>query len=71
MQEQVAASTAFGAPSSLEVDLAEELTKRFASIKTLRFTNSGTEAVHYAIRTARAFTNREDVIKVEGGYSGE
>ena len=70
LQEQVAASTAFGAPSSLEVDLAEELTKRFASIKTLRFTNSGTEAVHYAIRTARAFTNREDVIKVEGGYSG-
>jgi glutamate-1-semialdehyde 2,1-aminomutase len=70
LSEQVSASTAFGAPSAIEVDLAEVLTKRFTSINALRFTNSGTEAVHYAIRTARAFTKRQDVIKVEGGYSG-
>ena len=70
LYEQAAASTAFGAPSSLEIELGEELIKRYKSIKSLRFTNSGTEAVYYAIRTARAFTKRDDVIKVEGGYSG-
>ncbi len=70
LQEQSVMSTAFGAPSLLEVELAEELSARVPSMENVRFTNSGTEAVYYAIRSARAFTGRDDIIKVEGGYSG-
>lgn len=70
LREQISQSTAFGAPSPLEVELAEELCARLPSLETVRFANSGTEAVYYAIRSARAFTGRDDVIKVEGGYSG-
>jgi glutamate-1-semialdehyde 2,1-aminomutase len=69
-REQVGKGTAFGAPSPLEVDMAAELRRRMPSLDSVRFANSGSEAVYYAIRTARAFTGRDRVIKVEGGYSG-
>jgi glutamate-1-semialdehyde 2,1-aminomutase len=62
--------TAFGAPTPLEVEMARELCARVPSLERVRFTNSGTEAGLYAIRTARAFTGRSDVIKAEGGYHG-
>lgn len=68
--EQIGRGTAFGAPSSLEVDLAAELRQRIRSLDAVRFASSGTEAVYYAIRTARAFTGRDAVMKAEGGYSG-
>jgi glutamate-1-semialdehyde 2,1-aminomutase len=68
--EQLGHGTAYGAPSPLEVEMAEELQKRMPSLETVRFANSGSEAVYYAIRTARAFTGRDRIIKVEGGYSG-
>ena len=68
--EQVRRGTAFGAPTEVEVSLAEEIVSRVESIGRVRFANSGTEACLYAIRTARAFTGRHDIIKAEGGYNG-
>ena len=70
LREQLAMGTAFGAPSPLEVDLAEEICRRVPSVERVRFTNSGTEAVLYAVRTARAATGRNEIIKAEGGYHG-
>ena len=70
LQRQVSHGTAFGAPSLLEIELAEEICARVPSVERVRFANSGTEATLYAIRTARAFTGRDDLIKVEGGYHG-
>jgi len=56
-------------PSPTSRDAAERICKRF-NIDQVRFANSGTEAVMYAIRTARAFTGRDAIVKVEGGYHG-
>lgn len=68
--EQAARGTAHAAPSPSEIELAEEITGRVTSMEMVRFTNSGSEAVLYAIRLARHVTGRADVIKVEGGYHG-
>lgn len=68
--EQAARGTAHAAPSPSEIELAEEITSRVTSMEMVRFTNSGSEAVLYAIRLARHVTGRADVIKVEGGYHG-
>jgi glutamate-1-semialdehyde 2,1-aminomutase len=70
LQRQLVGGTAFGAPTLLEIELAEEICARVPSVERVRFANSGTEATMYAIRTARAFTGRDDLIKVEGGYHG-
>lgn len=70
LAEQAAAGTAYGAPTPAEVELAEVLVNRIGSLERVRFVNSGTEATLYAVRTARAFTGRDAVIKVEGGYHG-
>ena len=59
----------FVMPSPISRDAAERICKRF-NIDQVRFANSGTEAVMYAIRTARAFTGRDAIVKVEGGYHG-
>ncbi|MDH3462095.1 MAG: aspartate aminotransferase family protein [Acidimicrobiia bacterium] len=68
--DQVHKGTAFGAPTSLEIELAEALCARVPSMESVRFTNSGTEAVIYATRAARLFTGRDDLIRAEGGYDG-
>jgi glutamate-1-semialdehyde 2,1-aminomutase len=52
------------------VELAEVLCERIPSVERVRFTNSGTEACLYALRTARAYTGRDAIIKAEGGYHG-
>lgn len=70
LQRQISLGTAFGAPSLLEIELAEEICARVPSVERVRFASSGTEATLYAIRTARAFTGRDELIKVEGGYHG-
>ena len=62
--------TSFGAPTELEVRLAERVTKMVPSIEMIRFVNSGTEATLTAIRLARAATGRRRVVKAEGGYHG-
>ena len=59
-----------GAHTRYEVDLAEALCARFASIERVRFTNSGTEANLMALSAARAFTGRDRVLAFHGGYHG-
>lgn len=61
---------AYGAPSEAEILLARELTTRVPSMEQVRFTNSGTEAVLYAVRTARIITGRDRIVKLEGSYHG-
>jgi len=61
--------TLFVTPSPGATDAAERFQRRFG-LGQLRFANSGTEATMYALRTARAFTNRKAIIKIEGGYHG-
>ncbi len=60
----------FGAPTTLETELAKEIVELFDSIDKVRFVNSGTEAVMSALRLARGFTNRDDFIKFTGCYHG-
>lgn len=62
--------TSFGAPSPLEVELAEKVRSFMPRIEMLRFVNSGTEATMSALRLARAFTGRDKIIKFEGCYHG-
>jgi len=59
-----------GAHTGYEVDLAEAICARFASIERVRFTNSGTEANLMALSAARAFTGRDQVLAFRGGYHG-
>jgi glutamate-1-semialdehyde 2,1-aminomutase len=59
-----------GAHTRYEVDLAEVVCARFASIERVRFTNSGTEANLMALSAARAFTGRERILAFRGGYHG-
>lgn len=62
--------TSFGAPTQLEVELAETICKLMPSIEMVRMVNSGTEATMSAVRLARAFTKRDLVIKFDGCYHG-
>ena len=70
LTEAVARGTSFGAPSPLEVELAKRLQRAMPSLERVRFVNSGTEATMSALRVARAFTNRDRIIKFEGCYHG-
>jgi glutamate-1-semialdehyde 2,1-aminomutase len=62
--------TSFGAPTELEIELAEEVQKFFPSIEKLRLTSSGTEATMAALRLARGYTGRAKIVKFEGCYHG-
>lgn len=62
--------TSFGAPTELEVELAELLVGLLPSMDMIRFVNSGTEATMSALRLARAYTKRDKVIKFSGNYHG-
>jgi len=62
--------TSFGAPSELEVKMARMISEAMPSMEMIRMVNSGTEATMSAIRLARAYTNREKVLKFEGCYHG-
>ena len=67
---QMAKGSAYAAPSELEVELAEMIQRRIPSVERLRFTSSGSEAVMFALRLARAFTGRRKIAKCEGGFHG-
>ena len=69
LHDQIAKGTLFVTPSESNAAVAEALKERFG-MDLLRFTNSGTEATHDAIRACRAFTGRDRIVKVEGGYHG-
>ncbi len=62
--------TSFGAPSELEIELAEEIVGAVPSIEMVRMVNSGTEATMSAIRLARGITGRDKLVKFEGCYHG-
>ena len=62
--------TSYGAPTQLEIELAELVLKTYPSMDMVRMVNSGTEATMSAIRVARGFTGRDKIIKFEGCYHG-
>ena len=62
--------TSFGAPTQYEVEMAQLIHKMMPSVEVVRMVNSGTEATMSAVRVARAFTNREKIIKFAGCYHG-
>ncbi|MBN2896375.1 MAG: glutamate-1-semialdehyde 2,1-aminomutase [Campylobacterales bacterium] len=68
--EAVRNGLSFGAPTLAETELAKEVVGLFDSMDKVRFVSSGTEAVMSAIRLARGFTGRDDIIKFEGCYHG-
>lgn len=67
---QLGRGTAYAAPIESQVLLARILCDRIPSLENVRFCNSGTEATMNAIRAAKAFTGRNKVLKMEGGYHG-
>ena len=70
LQEVAANGTSFGAPTELEVQLAEEVIEAVPSIEMVRMVSSGTEATMSAIRLARGVTGRTRIVKFEGCYHG-
>jgi glutamate-1-semialdehyde 2,1-aminomutase len=68
--DQAANGTSYGMTSPLEIELGERIAAAIPSIEKLRFVSSGTEATMSAVRAARAFTNRDLILKFEGGYHG-
>jgi len=65
-----ARGTSYGAPTALEVTLAQLIIEAFPSMERVRLVSSGTEAVMSAIRLARASTGRDAILKFDGGYHG-
>lgn len=70
VQETAAKSTSFGAPTEIEVEMAELVKGMAPGIDKIRMVNSGTEACMSAIRVARGYTGRDKIIKFEGNYHG-
>jgi glutamate-1-semialdehyde 2,1-aminomutase len=65
-----AQGTSYGAPTELEVHLAQMVIEAMPAVEMVRFVNSGTEATMSALRLARAYTRRNKIIKFAGGYHG-
>lgn len=70
LKEAIPAGTSFGAPTELEVEMAETIRQMVPSVEMVRMVNSGTEATMSAIRLARGYTGREKIVKFEGCYHG-
>lgn len=70
LKEAINNGTSYGAPTELEITLAEMVVEAVPSIEEVRMVSSGTEATMSAIRVARGFTGREKIIKFEGCYHG-
>ena len=70
IQEQAAKGTVFGSAGDIQYLHAEHLCRRIPGMDKIRYCNSGTEATLFAIRAARAFTGRDGIIKMDGGYHG-
>ena len=68
--DQLTRGTVFGSVAQPQVELAKLLIERVPSLEMLRFTNSGTEATMMMMRAARAYMNRDIIVKIEGGYHG-
>ena len=70
VQESAERGTSYGAPTEMEVDMAEIIVDMVPSIEMVRMVNSGTEATMSAIRLARGFTGRNKIVKFDGCYHG-
>ncbi len=70
IQKQLALSTSYGAPTEVEIEMADLVIAAVPSIEMVRMVNSGTEAVMSAVRLARGYTGRDKIIKFEGCYHG-
>jgi glutamate-1-semialdehyde 2,1-aminomutase len=70
VQEAAALGCSFGAPTELEVQLAQRIVDAFPAMEMVRMVNSGTEATMSAIRLARGYTGRDRIIKFAGCYHG-
>jgi len=70
IQEALANGTSYGAPTPLEIELAEMVINAFPAMDKVRFVSSGTEATMSAIRLARGYTGKKVVVKFDGCYHG-
>lgn len=70
VEKQLRSGSCFANPTQVEIDLASILCERIPKVERVRFVNTGTEAVMFAIKAARAFTGRSGIAKFEGAYHG-
>lgn len=70
VQAQIAKGTLYGSPATCQVELARILCDRILSLDRVRFCNSGTEATMMAMRLARAYSGKDVILKMDGGYHG-
>jgi len=70
VQKSAERGLSFGAPTAIETQMAEKICTLVPSIEKVRMVNSGTEATMSAIRLARGFTGRDNILKFEGCYHG-
>lgn len=70
VEQTLRRGTSFGAPTELEIELAETISEAIPSIEKVRMVNSGTEAAMSALRLARGYTGREAIVKFAGCYHG-
>jgi len=70
VQKQAEKGLSFGAPTELEVQMADLVCELIPSVEMVRMVNSGTEATMTAIRLARGVTGRDKIVKFEGCYHG-
>ncbi len=70
INEQAGKGTVFGAAADTQIEHARHLCNRVKSLDKIRYCNSGTEATLFAVRAARAYTGRDKIIKIDGGYHG-
>ena len=68
--DQAQRALSFGAPTEIEIELAEKIIAIMPSMESVRMVNSGTEATMSAIRVARGYTGRDMIVKFEGCYHG-
>ncbi len=70
LDNQLQSGTGFGMPTEVQIEFAEHLCQWVPSLDEIRFVSSGSEATSMAIRAARAFTGKQKIVKLEGGYHG-
>jgi glutamate-1-semialdehyde 2,1-aminomutase len=70
VQAQVKKGSLYGFPHEDMVELADEITKRYPFAEMLRFSCSGSEAIQHAVKLARAYTNKDKILKMEGCFHG-
>jgi len=70
IQDRAALSSSYGAPTELEIEMAELIISMVPNVDMIRMVNSGTEACMSAVRLARGFTGKNKILKFEGHYHG-